>query len=78
MFCFKFCKLSNNSKIELCFIYAYYKYSLLVSMWCYRLISKLEYTINRNCSRLLSDLISFMNLYILAGPPVVLKLYTCF
>ena len=23
MLCFKFCKLSNNSKIELCFIYAY-------------------------------------------------------
>ena len=35
----------------------------------------MEYAINRNCSRLLLDLISSMNLYIIARPPVVLKLF---
>ena len=33
----------------------------------------MEYAINRNCSRLLSDLISSINLYILARSPVVLN-----
>ena len=35
-------------------------------MVVFSLISKLEYTINRNCLRLFSDLISSMNLYKLA------------
>ena len=67
MLCFKFCKLSNVSKIIFFLYTRTYTINILVSINCMvvlSLISKLEYAINRNRSRLLSDLISSMNLYI--------------
>ena len=74
MLCFKFRKLSN---IIMFYIRILYTSQQEIYGSVIILISKLEYAVNRNCQRLLSDLIRSMNLYILGSPPVVLKLYMC-